>query len=255
MIQKMDDASFSPNARAGQSLVYARSQSRLKKGKTKMIKYLIAAALLISSPALANYNASDQLPHVSNDNLYVAETYAPKLAQATTQTTTQTKTPTEPASVTTTVKGGTLAADVLQWIQVALLPTVGAAIIGLILRGMSLLGIATTSQQSDQLKKIAVEGLNSAFSTLEGRLRSDPRLDVHVKGQIMADAIAYTQEHAKETLSAMGLDPKSGKAVDAIRAKIETALNDPRIPTPDAITPDSAKVPNVNGVVIQGSKA
>lgn len=229
------------------------------------MKHLLVALLLItgSVPALAE-PATIVWPFgmiessVNNDSLYTVQTYAPKLqdrfAQADTSTTTQTKTPTEPTSVTTTVKGGTLAADVLQWIQIALLPAVGAAIIGLVLRGMSWLGIATTSQQSDQLKKIAVEGLNSAFSTLEGRLRSDPRLDINVKGQIMADAIAYTQEHAKETLSAMGLDPKSGKAVDAIRAKIETALNDPNIATPDAITPDSAKVPVVNGVVIQGKK-
>ena len=222
-----------------------------------MIKYLIAATLLLCSPALANYSANDQLSHVSNDNLYSAETYAPGLylAQATTSTTTQTKTPTEPASVTTTVKGGTLAADVLQWIQVALLPAIGAAVIGLIIRGMSLIGIATTSQQSDQLKKIAVEGLNAAFSALENKLRSNSNLDINVKSQVMADAIAYTQDHAKETLSAMGLDPQSGKAVEAIRAKIETALNDPHVPTPDAITPEAAKVPTVNGVVIQGSKA
>lgn len=232
------------------------------------MKRLLLMLLLVATPALAEHTIGEHAIGVSpvgiessvkNDQAYDAQTYAPKLqdrfAQAATSTTTQTRTPTEPASVTTTVKGGTLAADILQWVQLGLLPAIGAALIGLIVKGMGYIGIATTAQQSDQLKKIVIDGLNSAFTYFEGHLRASNRLDIDVKGQVIADAIAYTQEHAKETLTAMGLDPKSGKAVEKIRAKIETVLNDPATPTPDAITPDSGKIPVVNGVIIQGSKA
>ena len=187
---------------------------------------------------------TDQLISVRNDALYDTSTFAKStpllVADATTSTTTNTDTPTQPASVTTTVKGGTLAAQVLEWLQVALVPILGGALVGLIIKGMAFLGIQTTEQQSDQLAKIALNGINDAMSKAETGLRGTTALDVNLKGQVMADAVAYTKAHASETLNAMGLDPNSGKATEAIRAKIITAINDPNTPTPAAITPKSA---------------
>ena len=215
-----------------------------------MKRLIIAAfALAFAFPAIAQVNSSDKadrlmVMNIHNDALYDSSTFvkmAPLLmADATTATTTKTETPTAPASVTTTVKGGTLAAQVLEWFQVALVPVLGGALVGLLLKGMAWLGIQTTSQQSDQLQKIAMNGINDAMAKAESSLKNNPALDINVKNQVVADAVKYTQDHAAETIKALGLDPQSGKAVEAIRAKIATALNDPSTPTPAAITPKSA---------------
>lgn len=213
-----------------------------------MKRYLFALAALslaFIAPAQADLKFSERfVAQIASDTADYStapkNTTVAQSAPATTNTQTTTSTPTAPASVTTTVKGGTLAADVLQWIQVALAPILGAAIIGLIVKGMSLIGIQTTAQQSEQLARIAVNGINDAMSKAQAGLRGSTAMDISLKGKLMADAVAYTQEHAKETLNAMGLDPKSGKATEAIRAKIETALNDPAKATPAEITPKAA---------------
>jgi hypothetical protein len=227
------------------------SDPTTQKGIHQM-KYALSflVAFVFAPPAFASANDGVYRPNVSFQQRFNDRVL---LAQADTKMTTQTSTPTAPASVTTTVKGGSLAADVLQWLQVALVPILGGAIVALILKGMALLGIQTTAQQSDQLAKIALNGINDAMSKAETGLRTTTALDINLKGQIMADAVAYTQEHAKETLSAMGLDPKSGKATEAIRAKILTAINDPKIPTPAAITPPEGQAaPMLHGVAIEG---
>jgi hypothetical protein len=56
-----------------------------------------------------------------------------------------------------------------------------------------------------------------------------------VKSQVISDAIAYTQEHGKDTIKALGLDASDPKAVEAIRARIQTAIIDPLTPTNPAL--------------------
>jgi len=60
-----------------------------------------------------------------------------------------------------------------------------------------------------------------------------------VKNQTILDAVTYAQQHGGEIIKALGLDPQSGEAIQAINARIQTALNDPKQPTPEAITPPS----------------
>ncbi len=62
-------------------------------------------------------------------------------------------------------------------------------------------------------------------------------MDISVQNQVIQDAVAYTQTHAAETIKALGLDPESGQAVQAIRARIATAIVDPSTPTNPVITP------------------
>lgn len=160
-----------------------------------------------------------------------------QLAQANPTTTVKTDAPV--TTTTTTVKGGGWAAAILEWIQVALLPTLGAVAIAVLLKIFAYFGIQTTEVQRNQLQDIIVNGLNSAASKAATDLRSTAKLDFTVKSQIVNDAIKYAQDHGAETIKALGLDPQSGDAVEAIKARIETALNDPRTPTPAPITPPS----------------
>ena len=231
---------------------------------------MLALACLHSVPALAESGLFFAAPETSNDLVYRDALYDPstlapaktqdrmQMAQAAPVTTTmdtKTSTPSEPASVTTTVKGGTLAAQVLEWLQVVFGSTAGVAFLWVVIRGLKYIGIQITDAQKAQLQAIIVNGLNAAAVKAEVSLKNNRDLDVPIKNQIVADAVTYTQEHAAETIKALGLDPKDPKAVEGIKARIETALNDPATPTPAAITPENGKPMSVNGVLIQGTKA
>lgn len=172
------------------------------------------------------------------------------LAQAPAKVTTET-----PAGTTTvtTVKGGTIAASIIEWMQVAFGGVIGAGVLAGIVKGLQWMGIQVTTQMKGQLQAIIINGINDAAAKAQVALKSSDKLDIQVKNQIIADAVDYTQRHAPDTIKALGLDPKSGEAVEAIRARIETALNDPTTPTPAEITPLTGQ-PQVNGVVINGAK-
>jgi hypothetical protein len=146
-----------------------------------------------------------------------------------------------PVTTTTVVKGGDLAASLIEWLKVAFGTTIGAAVLWGITKALQLMGIKATDLQKAQLQAIVVNGLNAGAAKLQTSLRDNRALDITSKSQIVNEALAYTQAHGAETIRALGLDPKSGDAVEAIKARIETALNDPNTPTPPAITPDSGK--------------
>ncbi len=170
---------------------------------------------------------------------------APAPAKVTTET---------PAGTTTvtTVKGGGIAAQIIEWMQVAFGGVIGAGMVAGIVKGLQWMGIQVTGQMRAQLQSIVINGINDAAAKAQVALNSTDKLDIRVKSQIIADAVDYTQRHAPDTIKALGLDPKSGEAVEAIRARIETALNDPNTPTPAEITPLNGQ-PQVNGVVINGA--
>lgn len=142
-----------------------------------------------------------------------------------------------PVTSTTVVKGGNLAAEVIQWIQVAFIPVIGTVVLAVLYKIFGYFGIQTTEMQRTQLQSIVVNGLNAAAANAQVSLRSSDKLDFSSKSAIVNDAVRYAQEHAAETIKALGLDPQGGEAVEAIKARIETALNDPNTPTPPAITP------------------
>ena len=202
---------------------------------------VIAATLSLTAFASAEPTTTDQVARETKTDRAATFDERFQVAQATTQTTTQTRTPTEPAQVTTTVKGGSLLADIVQWFWLAFGTVVTGAIMGLIYKVFAYFGIQVEGAQRAQLQAVVVNGLNSAAAKAQASLRDNEKLDIDLKGQIVADAIEYTQAHAAETIKALGLDPNSGDAVEAIRARIETALNDPKTPTPPAITPPEGK--------------
>lgn len=207
-----------------------------------MKRFLLAAfaAFTIGGAALATApvplcSGDCMVEHRETLNPSLKQMLEPRIILAQDKTTTVT---TEaPVTATTTVKGGNLAAEVIQWIQVALVPTIGAVVLAVLYRVFGYFGIQTTEMQRAQLQGIIVNGLNSAAAKAQVSLRASDKLDYTSKSAIVNDAIAYAQAHGAETIKALGLDPESGDAVSAIRARIETALNDPATPTPPVITP------------------
>lgn len=148
--------------------------------------------------------------------------------------------PNAPASTTTvTVHGGDLLAKTLNWFYVAFGGVISAALLAVAMKVFAYFGIQIADSQRAQLQAVVVNGLNSAAAKAQDSLRTNAKLDIEVRDQVVQEAIAYTQAHASETIKALGLDPQSGDAVEAIRARIETAINDPATPTAPSITPDS----------------
>jgi hypothetical protein len=211
-----------------------------------MKKLLLSVVLLIGtlSAALASNGSSictgecmtkfaspDYPLSLNNDSLYSPEIYAPSKKQEFAQA------GSVPLSSggTTVIKGSTLATQVLDWLEVAFGGILGSAFLAAIIKGLQFLGIKTTDAQKAQLQALVVNGINDGFAKAKDAAKNAP--DIDVKNTSVVNAIDYVQRHGSALIQASGLDPKSGEAVEAIRARIETALNDPATPTPPAITP------------------
>lgn len=205
------------------------------------MKYILAFSLaLVAFATTAAVRADDfatRYPEVASVDCSFSPGKHDKCAQLA-----QTVSPTPvPSSTTTTtvVNGGTLAAQVIEWLKVAF----GTVLAGMgtlaIVRIRAYFGVLTTDAQKAALQEIAVNGVNAAASKAEDALKANPNLSIDVKDAVVADAIGYVQAHGAETIKALGMDPKSGDAVEAIRARVATAMNSPATPTVTAtsVTP------------------
>lgn len=155
-----------------------------------------------------------------------------------------TVTTTGPVASNTTISFGSLGSQILQWIMVAFGPVIGSMIVWVLVRVLKKLGIDATDKLRARLMDIVVNGLNSGAKQVEDNMQGKGQ--VEIKNAIVANAVTYTQAHAAETIKALGLDPQSGAAVEAIKAKIETAIADPSAPTPAILDkPEAPAVPKV----------
>jgi hypothetical protein len=132
---------------------------------------------------------------------------------------------------------GSIGGEVLNWAVAAFGAPVAALLSAWLLRLFRLAGAQLTDTEKEQLQKIIVNGLNGAAADVSQKMRGKGAIEI--KNQIIADAVKYAQKYGAETLKALRVDPQSGEVVAAIRARIETALNDPEQPTPEVITPPS----------------
>jgi 4-amino-4-deoxy-L-arabinose transferase-like glycosyltransferase len=147
-------------------------------------------------------------------------------------------TTTAPVSSETTISVGTLAGQVLTWLAAAFAVPIGTLLTLWLKRLFTLAGVQVTTQMRDQLQQIVVNGLNAAAKNATTQLAG--KAPIEIKNQLVADAVKYTQAHGADTIKALGLDPQSGEAVQAIKARIETAIADPKAPTPAVLTPPKA---------------
>ena len=144
-----------------------------------------------------------------------------------------TVTTTGPVSSDTTISVGTLAGEVLKWVSsvaVTVLGTFGAVLITKVLKRV---GMDVSAGLSQQLNETLINGLNNAAANAATQLAGrDP---ITIKNAIVQNAVRYAQDHRAETIKALGLDPQSGSAVEALKARIATLIADPNSPTPPVL--------------------
>ena len=206
----------------------------------KSAKLLLAAFLIIAP--LSVFAQNPPLTSTTQTNIPM-RTFAPgptttlvntpgtvASAPAVTQNTVST---TGPVQSNTTISVGTLAGQILNWIMVAFGPVIGSMVVWILVRVLKKLGIDATDALRARLQDIVVNGMNSGAAQIEKNMQGKDPIDI--KNAVVASAVTYTQAHAAETIKALGLDPQSGAAVEAIKAKIETAINDPNVATPPVL--------------------
>lgn len=165
----------------------------------------------------------------------------PALAETAATATQNTITTTAPVSSETTISVGTLAGQILNWIAVAFAGPIGGMVVWILVRVLKKLGIDATDALRARLQEMVVNGLNVSAKTAQAEMAG--RGKVVIKNQAVAATVEYVQAHGAETIKALGLDPQSGEAVEAIKARIETAIADPMTPTPAILSP-SPPVPD-----------
>lgn len=153
----------------------------------------------------------------------------PALAQTNTITTTA------PVTSETTISVGTLAGQVLTWIAAVFSVPLGTLAAAWLYRLFALAGVQTTEVMRQRLQEMIVNGLNVGARKAENELRG--RGQIEIKNKAVAETVQYVQKHGADTLKYLGVDPASNKAVEAIKARIETAIADAATPTPAVLTP------------------
>ena len=135
----------------------------------------------------------------------------------------------------TSLSLGTLGAQILAWVVAAFGTVLGTVATIWLTRLAKKAGVEVTQQMSDQLDRTLVNGLNDAATKIGAGIQG--QWDVKVKNQIVQGAIEYAQQHRADTIQALGLNPQSGAAVEALRARIATLVTDPTVPTPPKLDP------------------
>jgi hypothetical protein len=195
------------------------------------IVHVVLAAFIAFAPAAAiaqNYTGSNNLAVPAPGSAVVIP--APLLAPPATQNTVQT---TGPVTSDTTISVGTLAGQVLTWLVAAFGVPIGGLLTAWLYRLFNLAGIQAADGLRTKLQEIIVNGLNAGAKTVSEDAQG--RGQIEIKNAVVAQAVTYAQAHGADTLKQLGLDPQSGAAVEAIKARIETAINDPAQPTPPVL--------------------
>jgi hypothetical protein len=149
-----------------------------------------------------------------------------------------TVTTTGPVSSDTTISIGMLAGQVLTWAAAAFGSVAATVFTAWGVRLFKLAGVQMSDAARARLQDIIVNGLNVGAAAATQNLAGKDK--IQIKNETVAQAIAYTQAHGADAIKQLGLDPNSGAAIEAIKARIETAIADPAAPTPAVL--DSAPV-------------
>ncbi len=144
---------------------------------------------------------------------------------------------TAPVTARTTIDLGTYAGQALMWVASVFGTTIGAALTALFYQMLKNVGIQGNELLRQKLQDIIVNGLNAGAKDVSDQIAG--RAKVEVKNEVVAKAVDYVQQHGADTLKKLGIDPTSEAAIAAIKARIETAINDPTQPTPPVL--DGAK--------------
>ena len=157
---------------------------------------------------------------------------------ATAPVTQNTVTTTGPVSSETSISIGTLAGQVLTWAAAAFGSLVATVFAAWGVRLFKLAGVQMSNAARTRLQEIILNGLNVGAAQATKDIAGKGQ--VQIKNETVASAIVYAQAHGADAMKQLGLDPKSGAAVEAIKARIETAIADPTVPTPAVLDPIKA---------------
>ena len=147
-------------------------------------------------------------------------------------------TTTGPVSSKTTIDVGTYAGQALMWIAAVFSPIIGTVLTKWLLQLAANAGVQGTELLRSKLQDMIVNGLNAGAQAAADKLKDKDQIEV--KNAVVASTVQYIQAHGADTLKQLGLDPTSPQAIEAIRARIETAINDPAAPTPPVLDPAAA---------------
>jgi len=147
-------------------------------------------------------------------------------------------TTTGPVSSKTTIDVGTYAGQALMWIAAVFSPIIGTVLTKWLLQLAANAGVQGTELLRSKLQDMIVNGLNAGAQAAADKLKDKDQIEV--KNAVVAWTVQYVQAHGADTLKQLGLDPTSPQAIEAIRARIETAINDPAASTPPVLDPAAA---------------
>jgi hypothetical protein len=133
-------------------------------------------------------------------------------------------------SANTKISVGTLAGEALQSVLAVAAVPIGGFLAMILFRVLKGVGVNLDKAREDQLQ----ESINRAvvmFGNAAPRML-DGKINVDVKNNVVRNAIEYVRAHRADTIKALGVDPNSKQAEEALTARAEVALADPEVPTP-----------------------
>lgn len=89
-------------------------------------------------------------------------------------------------------------------------------------------GIELDDAHRDRIQDAITNGLQAASAAVEKD--ASGKVVFKDKATLINLAVAYAQEHAASDMKALGNDPAAVKAVEALKARAEVALADPKVP-------------------------
>lgn len=147
-----------------------------------------------------------------------------------------------PAAVIDT---GTYAGQTLMYAVTVGGSAIAAMLVKVLLEVLKMLGVKTSQAMRDKLQAIAVNAIN--YGAAEAAKKLEGQGKIEIKNEAVATAVTYVQTHGADTLKQLGIDPTSPEAVEAIKARIETAIADPATPTAAVLDPvgEPSKIPPI----------
>ncbi len=140
-----------------------------------------------------------------------------------------------PVSSQTTISLGTLAGQVLTWAAAAFGSVAATVFTAWGVRLFKLAGVQMTDAARERLQAIILNGLNAGAEQVSHDVAGKGQ--VEIKDAIVASAVQYAQAHGADTIRQLGLDPKSGAAVEVLKARVATLVADPAVATPAVLDP------------------
>lgn len=188
------------------------------------MRRLLALALIaftIAAPvcAASAYLTSDQIRYIVAQ---AAPTVVPTIPS-------QTLEPAKPTPPVAIIDTGAIAGQVLTWVIATFGATIGASLTALLIRLAKKAGLQGADLLRNRLQALIVNGLNRGAAEAARDLAGHGKIEI--KSAAVGKTVEYVQAHGADTLKALGLDPTSPATVEAIKARIESAIADPSTPT------------------------